>query len=335
MRIVIDLPTPIAKQVFVAMERGDFPSVDDLAAAAFSQFLVGQSDSERRIQGLDVDQDESWRALLASPLTDGPTASQQGSDDAGGWMWGMVNRVFPLKLAVRVCSNMCSQGPARLQSVQTQVAECGVRIGAMLTADDKEHGRKRNECRAVGLPAAERGQKSSLRFAFHFLGRQLADGSFGGGCFDTGLLGPMNGKAQLISPTEAGWELSKLPNPVLDCVAMGTEIKGVANLSDAESEFYLSNVASSVPAERRAFAAILEALEDGPLTSAALADAVSPYIPPGRSDSVVATTRSGAIGRLVDLKAIMREPTGRSAMLGITDRGSAFLRRAAGSDVLV
>jgi Arc/MetJ-type ribon-helix-helix transcriptional regulator len=335
MRFIVDLPPHIAKRIAEALESGEHASIDEMAVEAFSCVLGSRSRQQAQpsakaagaFNGRSSDDRDSTPWLQIPPIATGCTGEVIADSEAGLWIWGMVNRVFPLKLVARVCANLSAREAVPLHTVHQRSAECAHIIGTALAAQDRAKARRRNEGRAVSLPVGHDIQKSKVRFAHQFVGRRGSGRPFVGGAFDTGLLGPV-GSGDLIAPTTAGWEFARIRNPVLD------ESDGVDggnwNLSPEECDYYLHVVAAQVPAERMAFLAILGSLSRHPMTPEGLARAVAPRTAPGTSTVVADTARAGALGRLIDLRAVVREPKGRSAVFQISSSGQDALKHLSG-----
>jgi hypothetical protein len=317
MRIMIELPPSLARSAIGLVEDGGFESMDSLVAEALSFFLAARAGN-----ALSPFTDSCGR-LLGPPEADGPKASNVVSSERPTWVWGMVNRVFPLKIVARVAANLCGGTGGVLSRIQTRTANCAAAVAAVLSADDEAHKRKRNDCRAVGLPLGPDLQRSQVRFAHHYVGRRSAAGGLSGGAFEIGILGLAAYDPLKVAPTALGWEFARLSNPVLD----GWESRdfGSINLSQEEKEFYVLEIARKIPAEREAFAQVLTAISESPESPQAVADRVRPVVAAGSSENVVITTRSGLLGRMTDVGAVTREPQGRSAIYRITGLGQQFL----------
>lgn len=313
MRFVVDLSTEIARSVIGIVENGQFASADEVVERALKDF-IGASEQRNAITS------DRARPLTGAPAQGSLTGSVVANvNPKAPWIWGMVNRVFPLKVALRVCANLCVERPIALPILQRRASEAALNVGEQLTVDDQMHARKRNELRAIALPRGEEIEKSKLRFASQFVGRETGQKTYIGGLFETGLAGPV-GDLGLVAPTAMGWEFASLRNPVLD------DPPGMTNLSDDECDFYLTKTARDIPGERHAFITILKPLAAESLSPEALIRNTVPRVADSTSPVVGDTARAGAIGRLIDLRAIHRIPLGRSATLRITDRGRTALR---------
>ena len=316
MRIVVELTPELARPAIALVEGGQFESMDRLVAQALEAFL-GEGQREGTASHHPC---EGVAGMVAET---GHVAPPLVGEDGAPWVWGMVNRVFPLKLVVRGVANLCGDGPISIQTAHARIANCATSVGAILANDDKIADRKRNEKRAVALPAGPNVQKSKVRFAHHYVGRRASDGTVSGGGFEVGLLGVSSAGQGGIAPTDLGWAFASIPNPVLD--DLGSSGIGPKNLSDEERRFYLLRLVPQVPAENRAFRAVLNALAASPKTTKELASGVKPEVTAGSSQNVEDTTRSGLLGRMADVGAVVREPAGRSAVYRISDLGATFL----------
>jgi hypothetical protein len=323
MRIVVDLPNSIARQAAQAVEIGEHASMDALVVEALSRLLGAEVPGATiSIRGNEEPGGaaQSVGAVLGSSMAVGEYVH---SDDPGAqWLWGMVNRVFPLKVGVRTCADMARRGPVLLQSLHATFADRGRKVGELLVASDLEQGRRRNEALAVGFPLSEDEQKARVRFAHQFIGRRSAAGTYVGGAFETGLVGVTEPGTDWVAPTELGWQFAALHNRVLDDgVAVG------CNLEEPEQRFYLCEISPRVPAERNAYRAILGVLSNEPLDASALAARLLPFQNPDLPSALRDTSRSGALARLADVGGIKRIATGRSARYEITALGRNALER--------
>lgn len=331
MRIIIDVPPTIARRAAQAVEDGLFRSIDALVVEALFRLLPTDAGSPRLPvrgdQQLPRALDEPAASMLAASLPMGEYVYSTASDT--GWLWGMINRVFPLKVAVRTCAEMARRGPVLLQSLHASFADRGQRVGELLAAADREQGRRRNEALAVGFPMSSDEQKARVRFAHQFIGRRSAAGTYVGGAFETALIGVTEPGTDWVAPTELGWQFADLPNHVLDQGATSGP-----NLNEPEQQFYLCRISPQVPAERNAFSAILGVLSREPLEASLLASRLRTFQDPDLPKTIRDTTRSGALARLTDVGGVFRTATGRSARYEIAPLGRrAFERLSHGAKI--
>lgn len=321
MRIVIDLPASLTRLAAKAVEEGRYQDIDALMVTALGRLFVEESSDSAGGSFSHAKQPSFEDAASARPrlsTTIGEYVHPTAPDS--GWLWGMINRVFPLKVAVRTCAEMARERPVLLQSLHENFADRGQRVGQLLAASDRTHGRRRNEALAVGFPLSSDQQKARVRFAHQFIGRRSSVGKYVGGAFETALIGVTDPGTDWVAPTEMGWQFAKLHNPVLD----DAEADG-PNLTAKEQSFYLKTIARKVPSETNAFRAILEALSPGPLEASALAIRLSPFQHRDLPDSIRNSSRSGALARLAEVGGIIRTAIGRTARYEITGLGRIAL----------
>jgi Arc/MetJ-type ribon-helix-helix transcriptional regulator len=317
MRIIVELPVTLGRRAAQAVEEGQYPSLDALVTKALTRLLSSQKTelcgSPSSVEALPTP------AKASAEFDDMLGHAVNSPAPHAGWLWGMINRVFPLKVAARTCAQMSRTGPALLQDVHERFVSDGIRIGRLLAAYDRGQGRRRNESLAVGFPSSEE-QKSQIRFAHQFLGRRSASGTYLGGAFETALIGVTEPGSDWVAPTRLGWRFAEIHNHVLDEGTIATD-----NLEDDECRFYLCQVAPQVPAEASAFAAILETLRREPLDASSLAGRLDRFQDRDLPDAVRNTSRSGALARLADVRGIRRVAVGRSARYEITSLGHEAL----------
>jgi hypothetical protein len=319
MRIVIDLPVAIARRAVQAVEDECYPSIDALVVEAISRLLL--TDLGTQTSAGHGDRELAVRPEVGLPSIGVGEYVHSTSSDTG-WLWGMINRVFPLKLAARTCADMARRGPVLLQSLHANFADRGQKIGEILAASDQEHGRRRNEALAVGFPLSSDEQKAKVRFAHQFIGRRSAAGTYVGGAFETGLIGVSEPGTDWVAPTQLGWRFADFHNHVLDD---GTTTG--PNLDEPERQFYLCDLAPQIPAERNAFRAILGVLSSEPLEASVLAGRLRTFQNPSLPKAIRDTTRSGALARLADAGGISRNAVGRSALYEISALGRDALEQ--------
>lgn len=324
MRIVVDLPASIARRAAQAVEDGLYPSIDALMQEAVSRLLPTETGNTQEAARGDRRLHKPLDGTTAPALSKSPLVGDyvHALDRNASWLWGMINRVFPLKVAVRTCAEMARRGPVLLQSLHATFVDQGQKIGERLAASDREQGRRRNEGLAVGFPVSSDEQKARVRFAHQFIGRRSAAGMYVGGAFETGLIGVTEPGTDWVAPTDLGWQFADLHNHVLD-----DGITNGQNLNVPEQRFYLCDISTQVPAERNAFKAILGVLSREPLEASVLASRLQVFQNPDLPKTIRDTTRSGALARLADVGGICRTPTGRSARYAITALGQSALER--------
>lgn len=271
---------------------------------------------------------ENYLALLSSNIRDVHTIKPPSEDrimlmtgkadsDSRLWVWGQVNRIFPLKFSVRVLANLLRQNKAdtiSLKSFKDITATNARSFGQKLVEFEKMKHAKRAERVSAGLPIGEEGFKSEARFKSHFLvtarvtddGKSVLDGALAKYIFAN-----VEGvdKEKKIGITKAGLEFAQLENPILD--------RGEYDitLSDAEIDYYLKHVAVHVLGEYKAIKLIISIIKKGINRRGDINEALINYCPEW-SPEIRNTQRAGLMSRMFELKLLEREPDERG--VGVT-----------------
>jgi len=229
--------------------------------------------------------------------------------DCRFWVWGQVNRIFPLKFSLRVLANLLKQNKTGVITLKMfkDIAASNARIfGQKLMAIEKMKQSKRAERISPGLPIGEEGFKSEARFKSHFLvtvrmtddNRPVLDGALAKYMFAN-----IEGvdKEEKIGITKAGLEFAQLENPILD------KNEYDFTLSEAEIDYYLRHVAEHVQGEYKAIKLIISIIKKGTNRREDINEALIKYCPEW-SPAIRNTQRAGLMSRMFELKLLEREP---------------------------
>ena len=130
--------------------------------------------------------------------------------------------------------------------------------------------------------------------------------------------------------TEAGLQLARLQNPILD--EKGE--KGItARFTPEEVDFFIRHIREHVPAEDFAFRCVLGAVADGANSPESLDDALEKFVTK-REDkpytrAFLTTQRAGVVSRLIDLGLMQRVREGVTVKYEVTAKGSDLAAVAA------
>ncbi len=223
------------------------------------------------------------------------------------WPWGQFNKIFPVKVSCRATLNLLLQNPSiKISDAAQAVTQSAAELGFLLRNADEASHRRRDEAFAAALPSdSDPEDKSFIRFSEQFV--------YGIGSFATTsyplmlrLVDCTSGNVRL---TPAGVRFAELTNPLLD----GNPLQSADKFSDEELAFLHEHIRSAVPAERNALVAVLTAVKQGAVNPEAV-DAFLRQLFPTESkelsDPFLATQRTGAISRAVELKLLRRERNG-------------------------
>lgn len=239
--------------------------------------------------------------------------------------WGLYNRIFPVKITVRVLSQLLSErnsGSVDLKLLRDEAAQRAKEVATLLGAGRREK-RSRPERLYIGLPF-RRSDKSTERFKNMFVGSVGLTGKSEGFPALLGfvVLKRVKGRA-VASLTDAGYAFERLENPVLDR-EVGSARQNWT-LSEKEGNFYLAHIKDSLPREWELCARVVEEIGEGVNTTEGI-DQVVRKTERNMKPGLVPPTRSGIISRMGELGLVQRRQDGLRVMYALTERGEAFLQ---------
>lgn len=324
-RILVDIPTNKAEEIAKLIRRGKYNSFQDFIIAA----VDNQTYLEENPNPVQSSSDETTRptsrvamptgsSLLGSytfPIVEEPQPDRLYLTK----LWALHNRLFPVKLTVRVLANLLQEtsmpeGYLSAETLYQAVTSEAVRFGKTLGKYEKQN--KLASRVSVGLPNGT-AEKSLERFRNSFVGNvvhrqgqstELLDGA-------PGILRFVNfmrdkSGTLLVGLTRAGLSFAELRNPILDDQNYSTP------LSIQEADYYLAHIESKVPAELEVCQVLLRAISEGKSTPNALTQV-------GDEDPAV---KASQVSRLVELGLLERKRSGQRVSYELTPRGSILVR---------
>ncbi len=340
MRLVVDIPEGTLRRVRSLIEAGQFSDLSVFMLAAIENQLALEATS------LDSPDADAFRLAVstvtravsppsqavellgirgstAASVVAPPSRTSSATADEAGWIWGLLNRLLPLKTAARVMANLTYHEPVSLSQARKKASAIASRLGARLLEVDRAESRSRESKLSIGFPVRKPADKSLGRYADHFVGRLRTSGEVSGGLFDLGFAGVMSNTTSdpAVGLTDQGWAFASLPNPVVD---EGASRRG---LSSAESEAYLQHVIASVPRERDCLRVLVKAMLDEAKTGDQLDVAVRSRFGTTLGQAEATTLRAGAIGRLVDLGVVDQTRAPSGTQWGLAEAGRSLWDR--------
>ncbi len=164
MKYIIDIPPELAKKVDGLVSQGKYQSISQFANTAFqNQILLEESSNEVLDNLIQTPASESGLAKpqpSVSNLTINFTADSiktlSPPDNAkipNDCLWGQYNRLFPVKITLRVLANILNDNESiELSLLHTQAVEAAREVGLMLKKEDKKSGRKYGDMLSSALP---------------------------------------------------------------------------------------------------------------------------------------------------------------------------------------
>jgi len=336
MKIISDLPNYILNEIRKLVEEGKYQSISNfLLVAAENQLTLESGDSTDLLRlSIEDTPGNSYKQErdLSHPSSNIPSLKPFDKiiceDIWENWLWGQINRLLPIKFAVRflaIETVKLDQFPNK-EDFNLTASKAARYFGNYLKVQDEKLEKARDEKLSTGFPISAKKEKSLDRYWSHFIGYQRGDGSLTGALFDLGFANVTedpNCKIE-IGLTESGIAFSKIENPVIDKDDFNR------SLGDEEREFYINHIMKNVPGEVSLFALLLEIINRGVLRREPMNNELRKIVTSSEwSDGLVSTQRSGAISRMYEVGLITKKRIGLKVQYLSTDMGNSFLRRTA------
>ncbi len=243
---------------------------------------------------------------------------QGGLERSDKTIWGLYNRIFPSKIALRVISNMTIKQSIpllNLDEVQNEAGKAARMLGHELDYRDKKAKKQHGEKLATGLPMGSR-DKATLRYQKMFVGSPNGNGSGKGLPAELGFvtIKKENGRG-LIGLTERGATFARLQNPILD----NQQVQSASTLSEEELEFVIRHLKERMPKEWERCRVMLRSIREGEETPRELDNALRHL--DKSLDSGTSTERAGIVSRLTEIGLVTRRREGLAVFYSLTDRG--------------
>ena len=334
MRYIVDIPRWLDMKIktLLSEDSSGYVGVEEFVIVACENQLKLESTSpgEEHLQGEGIPSPamDTLTDNLTPPPSDIPTTSLPRSEKVESHiLWGQINRIFPVKLAVRVLANVIKDAEEEnvdivvFERVATHAAR---EFGARLAVLDERHMRKSGRKLATGLPTGVKADQSKKRYKAHYLARRTGKGELVGAL---GELSLANINRDRIGITELGLEFAQLENPLLDL-----DIDNPSNvLSDEERSFYLNLVSNHLPKEKEFMGIVLNIIMDGEPPRDRFIKEVQKFVTTvweeSSTEAVANTMRSGVLSRMWELGLVDNRKKGRRVAYSISDEGREYLSK--------
>lgn len=345
MKYIVDISPKQAQTIQKLLEKGVYGNLSQFISASIENQLSLEEDGtpdlkpfkfESEIQHPSIQKVETkgssfekykllnlpvFNSFLGAPkykdLVFSSEASQKIPEDQA-WIWGQVNKIFPVKLGVRILHQLLATRQSMelnefLETASKEAAKCGDEIRNYETQNNK----MRDEKISAALPSSD--EKSRTRYKFQFLvyprKDELLDGAMA-------LMKFCNvyteKKKSMIGITESGLKFSSLNNPVID------DTYFEKSLSEEESLFYLNHIRQNVKGEYAAMKWMLQKIDSGKNERGVLNGEIEKGF--GRiwkaTDAVINTQRAGITARMFELGLIEKEKDGIYVKYGVSEFGN-------------
>lgn len=356
MKVVVDIPEELMDQIRQAIEQGEYEDTREFVTMALENQVELEIGDDRVMtleQAIEHDtiqhRADGNPAATALPATGshGPnTLNLLEYDQVStvrpaepprldpGPLWGQYNRIFPVKLLLRVLANELRNQAAHanfqvdgsgeewvsLDRFNQQASDIAREYGLKIRQEDKEKSRGRGMRLSAALPVGEEPIKSKERFQVHFIGTTDQQGDLTGAAPHLQFVNITDDSPSLIGITDAGLRFAELWNPLID--------GGVSSdqpLSEDEAAFYLQHVQENVPDEFNAMQLVADAITEGDNRPESLSERFA-VLNENWSEAQASTVRSGIVSRMYELGLVHRERVGqRGVAYRVTENAQEVL----------
>lgn len=335
MKYIIDIPNEKLKRISQLISEGRYDNISQFTLTAVeNQLLLEESSEERldRVIATPLTQERKLNnivkvrheELLSTKFTPSniqtvspPTLDRIPNDV----LWGQYNRIFPVKITMRVLANLLSEKKLiDLALLHSQAISAAREIGIMLKKKDEEQGRKYGNMLSAALPTGKSVLKAENRFMNHFVGYLTRAGRIEGAPGALKLLNIFDDPRGVskVGITKEGLLFASLENPVMDRKQFG------ATLGENERDFYLRHIKENLEREKEAMFLVMKGIKEGVSSPSELNSKIGVFSR-GWSEAMTNTIRAGIASRLVELGLIDRQRDGIRVKYVLTDFGTTAL----------
>ncbi len=340
MRYVVDVSPEVAEEMNKQVRSGRYRSLQDFILAALqNQVYIETSEA---IEGDSESSASSGLVTTLSPLAttlSAKTAAAQlllrpeASDVKAvplrdlprpSYLWGQYNRLFPVKIVIRVAANLSRQngsGYVPLGELQEKSAEIAREMGRLILRKDRLLGRKRGTIISAALPIGRDQDKAKIRFKNQFVGF-LSKSRVEGAAPTLKFLDIIRNDKNVVQAgvTDLGLRFATLSNPIIDRDDYSTAF------SPEEVDFLLDHIALEVPGEAKLVRLVLGGVKRGVATPEELNDLVRSYNSDWNESEAIAM-RSGVVSRVAELGLLERRKDGVKVTYLLNELGDKYLER--------
>lgn len=340
MRYIIDCPKDIHDKVIDLIAKGRYSSMQDFAMTAFqNQLMIEKSDLGLQINNKNTMEGEGHKLTLSSgeigkvqsnfslsniDVNSIHPVDLKVSKENDNWLFGQINRVFPIKFGLRMLLILLQDKGQwlPLEYFHDKAAENARSFGNLLEGIDDTRKNKRSEKLSVGFPTGTI-TKSLDRYKSQFLGYKKPTSGKNVGALPILKFVEIiknNDDEYSIGVTEPGILFGLLQNTYLD------KLDGIKTITEKEATFYIDHIINFVPSESDAVNIVLKLINNGINRPNQIDENISGMFPEW-TENQVTTNRSGVLGRIWDLGLINKERDGLKVSYSLSRFGSEMLSK--------
>jgi len=249
----------------------------------------------------------------------------QKLDESKSWLWGQINKLFPVKVGLRVLYSMLGNEQwVDLELFKEEATNVALEIASVIRTQEDKNNKIRGELISVGLPD-KKSFKSGMRYKGHFLASLRNDKKLDGAmCLLKFVNLQTNDRGKVsIGLTKPGISFSKLENPAVD------KLNFDESFCKGEVEFYLKHIKDNVKCEANAVKWLLELLDKGITKRDDINNRLATDFGDiwKGSEAVINTQRAGLMARMFELDLLEKEKKGISVQYRIAPMGIECLKK--------
>jgi hypothetical protein len=318
------ISTAIENQIYIENSEGLAPHSDIIKK---DSGILERPDTviinNKKIMLIEI---KSQPETVPMPSFSGLSASLYKAEEEKCWLWGQTNKIFPVKIGLRVLyAFIGSEQWVDLEEYRNRAADIAASFGTIIRKYEDMKDKVRDDRISAGLPE-EKEFKSKFRYKGHFLAYIRKDGKLEGAMpFLRFVNLNKDGKGKIfIGMTEPGLNFARLENPVID------QNNFNKSFSEKEVDFYLNHILKNVKGEASAIKWLLHKLVSGVTDRREINKELKKefsHIWNDASDAVINTQRAGLMARVYELGLIDKKKEGITVTYIIPDSGRKFLEK--------
>jgi len=348
MKYVVDISQEQAKKIEKLIENNKYNSLAQFVATAIvNQIYLEESDVDKFtdiVVSNNKKKEKSFndRCLKIKgnrpspvPLPDSddlvdslPRLRKNDIDVKYIWLWGQINRIFPVKVGVRTLYNLLGDKQwISLEEFTEKAINIASSLGSIIRSREADDKKFRMQKLSAGLPR-QGIFKSEMRYKNHFLAHIRSDDLLDGAmCLlkFANLSRKTKGEI-LIGLTEPGIKFATITNNIID------DNNFDKSLNEQEVSFYLDHIKKHLPGEEFAFMWLLKKLNEGISDRLSMNRVLKEeigYLWKSKdwksSDKFINTQRAGLMARMYELGLILKNKKGLEVRYLISGRGKEYL----------
>lgn len=342
MRLVIEISKETTKKIHQLVTKGKFNSLFEFVQIAINNqllleeaelpFDIKHSDLQDQIaqtQGFVIERPVGADLLQLSSrdyesIGVLPLPKQEMLEE--GPIWGQYNRIFPVKIIVRILTNLMfySKGPINLQEFGNEASEVARQLGHRLRDIDKSTRRGTGQKLSTALPVGSDPWKSKSRFINQFIGNLDRKSRLFGASPKLGFINIIDPNFPRIGLTKEGLDFALFKNPILENISFES-----GPFSQKEIDYYIKHVKQFLPTEMNLMKLVLISIKRGDNSPKRINANIANFRKTWAKGQVQ-TIRGGLIGRLSELGLIVIVRSGRDISYNLTELGQRKLSTMGG-----